>query len=56
MAMPQTENGAGSSGVEEMSEVSEEEKKRLMAVASGWTPDFSERRALEIAFSSVFVA
>ena len=55
MALPQAEDKVGALGVQKLDDVSVEERKRLMAVASGWTPDFSERRALELAFSSVFV-
>ena len=39
-----------------MEELSEGERKRLMERASGWTPEYAERRAVELAFSSVFVS
>jgi len=35
-------------------ELSEEERRLRMAFASGWTSDFAGRRAVQIAYNSVF--
>ena len=54
--MAQAAPGASCMGIVDMEELSAEERKRLMERASGWAPEFAERRALELAFSSVFVS
>ena len=36
-------------------EVSEQERRSRMAFASGWTSEFAERRAVQLAYNSVFI-
>ena len=48
-----TDGAAGAA--DDGEELSEGELRQRMAFASGWTDDFAERRALQIAYNSVFI-
>jgi len=50
---PTTDGTSGAAADGE--ELSEQELRLRMAFASGWTSDFAERRAVQIAYNSVFI-
>ena len=36
-------------------ELSEQERRLRMGFASGWTSEFAERRAVQLAYNSIFI-